>query len=250
MSVLLIDSDIFAFQSASRNQSVGAFGTYTYDEEAIDLVDARIAAIAEELEATRVIMCLTDPDDNFRFDILPTYKSTRDYSKRPELLSMVKNHLATEYESYIRPRLEADDVMGILATHPTLIKGDKIIVSEDKDMRTIPCHLYNPGRPELKVIEITRQQAHAFHMWQTICGDPTDGFKGAVGIGKSSMFAIEVLEVEPEEMWDIVLDAYAMAKLTEDDAIVQACMAKILTYEFYDFKNKEALHWSPLALHY
>ena len=33
-------------------------------------------------------------------------------------------------------RLEADDVMGIMATS-TMLDGEKVIVSEDKDMKTI-----------------------------------------------------------------------------------------------------------------
>lgn len=249
---LLVDSDIFAFKAAARNQLDCEFGTYTWDENPEEEIDAQIATLAEKLDATKVIMCLTDAD-NFRYDVLPTYKHNRDKNKRPELLATVKKYLAEEYTSYIRPRLEADDCMGILATHPKLIPGDKIIVSEDKDMRTVPAKIYNPGRPELGVIEVTRQQAHGFHMWQTIVGDVTDGYTGCPGMGKADRygdFANEVLECEPEEMWDVVLEAYWSKGYRDADALVQARCAKILTADCYDFKNKKPILWTPIHLHW
>ena len=248
MTTLLCDSDIFAFKLASTNQVNSPWGAWTYPEQAIQLLDSYVAELTELLKADRVIMCLTDPADNFRYEVMDNYKE-RDRSGRPELLTMLKQHLTDEYESYIRPRLEADDVMGILATHPHLIGDTTIVVSEDKDLRTIPCRLYNPNRPELKTITITDTQAKAFHMWQTICGDPTDGFSGAKGIGKQSEYAKEVLEAEPDEMWDIVLDAYSSAGMTEDDALVNARMAKILTWRHFNFKTKEVIHWTPIDLH-
>lgn len=246
---LLLDSDIFAYKAASRNQVVSAFGTYTYEDEARAEVDAVVAELMERFGATDVIMCLTD-EANFRYAILPTYKHNRDRTKRPELLKPMKEYLATEYRSYIRPGLEADDIMGILATHPTLVPGDKIIVSDDKDMRTVPAKVFHPRLDKQGVMHISKRDAHAFHMWQTICGDPTDGYSGVKGLGKSSTFAEDIIGLEPEEMWDEVLTAYAMKGLKEDDALVQARVAKILTADLYDFKKKEPILWTPIHLLY
>lgn len=246
---LLFDSDIFAFQLASSNQTETPWGSYTYDDNAFKLIDARVAAIAEELEATDLIMCLTH-DENFRYDVLPSYKGDRKRTERPELLKPLKEHLAKEYRSYIRPGLEADDIMGILATHPTLIPGEKIIVSEDKDMRTVSAPLYNPRRPELGVIKISEHDAAAFHMWQTICGDSTDGYKGCPGLGDACIYAEDILHCDMDEMWDEVLMAYCSKGLKEKDALVQAQVAKILTHHLYDFKTKEVRLWTPLNLLY
>jgi len=249
VTTLLCDSDIFAFKLASTNQVNSPWGSWTYPEQAIQSLDSYVAELTELLKADAVIMCLTDPEDNFRYDIMDNYKD-RDRSGRPELLTMLKQHLTDEYKSYIRPRLEADDIMGILATHPKLVDDSNVIVvSEDKDLRTVPCKLYNPNRPELKTITITDQQAKAFHMWQTICGDATDGFKGAKGVGKASEYAQDIIAADPEDMWDIVLDAFASAGMTEADALVNARMAKILTWRHYNFKLKEVIHWTPLDLH-
>jgi DNA polymerase-1 len=107
------------------------------------------------------------------------------------MLMWAKEYLAQEYPSFIRPRLEADDCMGILATNSKLLgssyEGDQIIMcSEDKDMRTIPGFLYNPNQPQLGVISISEEDANRFHMWQTLTGDQTDGYPGCPGIGPKS----------------------------------------------------------------
>ena len=49
--------------------------------------------------------------------------------------------------------------MGILATMP-INKGNCIIVSDDKDMRTIPRQLYLPAKKEM--IEISEADADEF----------------------------------------------------------------------------------------
>ncbi len=74
--------------------------------------------------------------------------------------------------------------MGILSTHPTKIQGKKIIVSEDKDMRTIPGWLYNPGpNKDIEPKYINEFEADRYHLYQTITGDSTDGYKGCPGAG-------------------------------------------------------------------
>jgi DNA polymerase-1 len=245
----LFDTDIFAFKAAATHESKTAFGSYSYPEQARKNFDSRISEVAEKLGLTKVVMCLTD-NENFRYDVLPSYKSNRDRNKeaRPELLSMLKEYASDGYTSYKREGLEADDVMGILATHPTLIEGEKIIISEDKDMRTVSAKVYNPNRPDDGVLDISPEEAAAFHMWQTICGDTTDGYKGAVGIGKASEYAKDIIFTDMSGMWGEVLMAYAQVKLTEEDALVQARMAKILTAPYYDFKSKSVKLWSPINL--
>jgi DNA polymerase-1 len=248
MTTLLCDSDIFAFKFAAKNQIKTPWGNWTYPDNAEDLMDEYVADLMQTLKADKAIMCLTH-DKNFRHAVMPEYKP-RDRTERPELLKPLKEYLASEYPSYIRPDLEADDIMGILQTHPFLIADDTIIVSEDKDMRTVPGKLYNPRRPELGVIDVTDIQAKAFHMWQTICGDTTDGFKGAPRVGKKSIYATAVLTCDEDEMWNCVLDAYASVGATEHDALVNARMAKILTWRNYDFQTKEVKLWTPVELLY
>lgn len=249
MRTLLFDSDIFAFKAAAVNEIATPFGKYSWEENALQDVDTRIEELMVELKADEAIMCLTHKD-NFRYKVLPSYKGNRnrDESSRPELLLRVKEHLATEYRSYIRPALEADDVMGILATHPKLISGEKIIVSEDKDMRTVGASIYNPRKPEQGIQTITPLEAAQFHMWQVIVGDATDGYSGCPGLGPASVFAEDINTLDADNLWDSVIEAYASKGKTEADALTQARLAKILSTHFYDFKNKVVELWTPLAL--
>lgn len=242
---LLLDSDIVAYQVAAIQQKETAFGFGITEEHWEHDARSVIDRLVKKLNATDVIVCLTDTE-NFRKDILPTYKENRKDVIPPLLLKTVKQFLAENYDSYIRPTLEADDVMGILATNPKIVTGDKIIVSEDKDMRTIPAKLYNPNHSKLGVQTISVEDADRFHLWQTIVGDMTDGYGGAKGVGKTSVYAEEVIAAETlEEAWEIVWDAYSSVGLTEEDAIVQARCARILRHEDYDYKNKRPILWNP-----
>lgn len=242
---LLIDTDIIAYRLAASSESKTAFGVAVDDIAlACSRADDVVTSLVGTLDASHVIMCLSDKD-NFRYDVLPSYKHNRQDTLRPELLQGVKDYLADEYVSRGYPTLEADDVMGILATHPYAVDGRKIIVSEDKDMRTIPCELYAPHRPELGVIDVSKLDADRFLMWQTICGDTTDGYGGAKGIGKNSEWAKDVIFADKEDLWDIVLCAYGSKGLTEEDALQQARVARILRAEDYNIKTKELTLWTP-----
>ena len=256
MITILLDADIVAYKvSINAEQSFDFNGdgdvAVSLDEAAaLRGVDRYVTDYADKLGATNIIVCLTDPDANWRVQLNPTYKSNRKNLQPPALLGVVKGYLSTEYKSFIRPRLEADDVMGILATHPSLIEGRKIIVSEDKDMRTIPAQVFAPNRGELGVLEVSELDADRFHMWQTMVGDTVDGYAGARGIGPNSEFAEEIVTAPREDLWDIVIEAFASVGLTEDDAIMQARMARILRSEDYNLKTKGIRLWSPEKLYY
>ena len=250
LTTLLIDSDIVAFKFAESNTTRTPWGQWTELDQAKQHMDDYVSELMVELKADAVVMALTDPEDNFRYRVMSDYKQ-RDRSGRSEILKELKEHLTHEYPSYLRPGLEADDVLGILATHPHLIGegvDERIIVSEDKDLRTIPGRVFNPARPERGILDINVEQAAAFHMWQTIVGDSVDGFGGAPRVGSKSPYALDVLACPMSEMWDCVLEAFASVGLGEREALVNARMAKILTWQHYDFKTKEVLLWTPLHL--
>jgi DNA polymerase-1 len=248
-TTLLVDTDIIAYKDALRAQDNTGFGLALWDfSDACARADSCIEDLVKLLKADRVILCLSDEEANFRKAVLPTYKEARKDTQRPEYLYQLKQYLADEYESKGYPGLEADDVMGILSTHQHAIPGKKIIVSEDKDMRTIPGLLYAPHRPELGVMHITELQADQFHMWQTIAGDPTDGYKGVPGLGKDSIYAEAVLTEDWGELWDTVLLAYGSKGLSETEALAQARCARILRSCDYNIQTKELLLWEPPLL--
>lgn len=256
---LLLDADLLAYKATAANQRVYDWNGDGNKSVAADMAPAirqaeeAIEKFADKLKADEVLVCLSDDFNSFRKDrVDPTYKAVRANVERPELLYDLKDHLAETYDFIRWTALEADDVMGIIATDPSRT-DERIIVSADKDMMTVPGKLYRPpihlkGRLIRKgmLLDITPLEATRFHFWQTIVGDSTDGFPGAYGVGKESTYALDVLEAESEEEgWDIVLQAYALIGQTEEDALRQARLARILHYEDWDGRSPRL--WLPPA---
>lgn len=265
---LLIDADIVAYKYSAANEKAWNFDGPDAPPlrsadfaAAIDCASDFITELRETLGTPAVIVCLTDPKNNFRKSIYPNYKSNRVGVRKPEHLMAVKEWLSENFQTYLRPGLEADDCMGILATHPSLIKGDKIMVSEDKDMKTIPGLLYNPREEKPKVRTITKRDACRAHFIQTIVGDTSDGYPGAPGIGAKSpeVKAIEAAR-EPSTMWPEVINAFmrAHAKVTgmsaetseeiasvHAAALQQARLARILRASDWNFTQKCPILWTP-----
>jgi DNA polymerase-1 len=252
---LLVDADIIAFKYASTNEKKYDWG----DGVVSKVVTEELSSIAAEIDeclqnymetckATDLIICLSDDEVNWRNKVLPSYKMHRadGKSSRPEWLYPLKEHLANAYPSYRKPTLEADDVMGVLSTHPKLIAGKKIIVSEDKDMKTIPGWLYNP-RKDLKPRLVTELEAHTFHMRQTLTGDATDGYKGCPGAGDKAFDKLleDWVEGDWRDLWDRVVSVYEAKGFTAYDAQTQARVARICRYVDYDFNKQEPIYWTP-----
>lgn len=261
---LLLDSDIIAYKFASaaqKNFDWDGDGDVVSVVEEIEEVTPQVVEYIDdlvvELKATNVIVCLSCPSlENFRYGVLPSYKHNRKDVIKPELLGAIKDWMRTRYQTYERPTLEADDIMGILSTHPKLFPGKKIIVSEDKDMKTIPGWLFNP-RKDSKPRLISEDEADYWHLYQTLIGDTTDGYKGCPGIGPVKAEKILQPDSHPEHQcfrWKYVVQAYEAAVdkktkeplgLTEADALVQARVARICRHTDYDFKKKEVILWTP-----
>jgi DNA polymerase-1 len=254
-TTLLLDADIIAFKVASVSQSTYQFPgcepsteVDDWETEVVPRIHEQVSKLTAKLETEKVIVCLSCPTaENWRLKVLPTYKGNRDYSKRPLLLQKVKDYLEANWPSYRRPTLEADDIMGILSTHPTLVPGKKIIVSEDKDMKTIPGWLFNPAK-DRKPKLIDEHEADYWHLYQTLVGDATDGYAGCPGIGpvRAAMALADMMdhEMEPED-WHTVRDLFILRGLTEEDALVQARVARICRASDYEFKEKRVRLWTP-----
>jgi DNA polymerase-1 len=249
---LLIDADIVAYKFAFTSEGVFYFdGKDKPPAVEADLEDAKKRAdeylrdLKVHLGATDMIICLTDRGQEFRRDFWPAYKENRKGTRKPENLFPLLDHFAATNRSYLKPRLEADDCMGILATHPTLVTGEKIIVSEDKDMKTIPGLLFNPRKDEVPR-KIGKIAADRYHLEQTITGDQTDNYPGCPGVGEKSpeVAAVRLMKTV-EEGWRHVVAAYERKGLTAADALIQARCARILRASDWDFKDKRPRLWTP-----
>lgn len=272
-TIALIDGDIFAFEIAASVETPTDWGeglwTLHSDENvAIDRLAARIEQLREWTEADRLIVCITDAD-NWRKKVLPTYKSNRKGQRKPMLLNVLKDYLLDNYESFVRPGLEADDVLGILATRKKL-KGKKIIVTKDKDLQTIPGYHFLSNHPERGVFEVSEEEADRWHLIQAMAGDVTDGYGGCPSVGLQT--AAEILDdlygweqydhefksgprkgttekrwrkIDVDTPWEAVVSNYAKNGLGELEALVQARVARICRASDYDFQNKKVKLWKP-----
>ena len=167
---------------------------------------------------------------NFRKKILPSYKGHRN-RKKPCGYKRVINELSKQYEVIRMPTLEADDAMGIYAT----ANPGNVIVSPDKDMRQIPGRLFNMT----ETVMITEEEGYRWHLIQTMAGDQTDGYSGVPGIGIKRAVA---LFDEYGYTWDTVVKAFTDKDMTEEDALINARLAKILTTNEYD---GQVIPWTP-----
>jgi DNA polymerase-1 len=251
MRTILLDGDIVAYQIACRNEVSIDWGDdvitkSTNMDEAKTQIDQYISSLKKMLGAIRVIICLTD-SQNFRKDILPTYKANRKGVLKPALLAEVRKYLHESHEVVQRPGLEADDCMGILATmgDTRLLSGDRVIVSIDKDMKSIPGYLFNPMKTQQGVIEISLEEADLNHLRQTLIGDPVDNYSGCPGIGKTKAEKVLTKKHPDQNRWELVVKAFEAKGLTEADALVQARVARICRSEDYSFTNRKPILWNP-----
>ncbi|MCA2979550.1 MAG: hypothetical protein INH37_14840 [Myxococcaceae bacterium] len=251
MKTILIDGDIVAYQAAAACEQATDWGdglwTLHADEAlAKSTLDGKIDKLMDQLGADKAIIALTD-GVNWRKKVLPTYKANRADTRKPMVLPVLRQYLIDTRDAYLRPTLEGDDILGILATHPKLVPGKKVIVSLDKDMKTIPGTHFNFAKPELDEFEVTPDEARYWHMMQTLTGDTTDGYSGCPGIGPKKAEAIlkAAIEAGQANYWPAVVKAFEKAGLTEHEALVQARVARICLHTDYDFKTKKVKLWNP-----
>jgi DNA polymerase-1 len=260
--LLLIDGDEFLFRACAAVEKEVKFnvilGEVDWNEppihvlgsnpvQAREVLDEMIERIFERFETRNHALCFSSPP-NFRYGVDPTYKNNRANSRKPLCYVELREQVENDFKCRAFPGLEADDVMGVLATHPkTVRESQPIIISQDKDMQTIPTQVWRQG----ELMTISEAQADYYHMFQTLVGDTSDGYKGCPGVGKVKAEAL----LSPEYLakagfglsghWQSVVTAYEKAKLTEQDALTQARLARILRWSDWDNTKKEPILWSP-----
>lgn len=240
MTDLLVDGDLLAYRYAFAAESREALedGTLyiTFDShQATWGVHQHLLDLVKRWKPDEMIVVLSDTK-NFRKELCPTYKSNRKGQAKPPALRCVMDHLRTHWRAISWENLEADDVIGILATKPG---ADYVMVSRDKDMLTVPGRLSRDGS---SIQEVTKDEADYQFYIQSLMGDSGDGYHGIKGLGIKT--AVKVL-AEDGDPWENVVKKYESKGLTEDDALLQARLARILRYEDYDMETGEIRYWTP-----
>ena len=80
-------------------------------------------------------------------------------------------------------------------------------------------------------------------LYKTLSGDNTDGYSGVPGIGIKK--AQKIFE-EKGYTWKAVVETFEDKDMTEEDALVNARLARILTTSDYDHEKKEPILWNPI----
>ena len=236
---ILIDCDYIVYKCCAAAETEMDFGddvivvtsnfsdAYKCVKRDLDRIQSDLGSFDDEL-----ILFFTSPN-NFRKKILPEYKGHRQ-RKKPCGFKRIISELKKNYRVILKDTLEADDALGIYATkYP-----GNIIVSPDKDMRQIPGKLYDFN----ETVEITPDEGARWHLIQTMAGDNTDGYSGVPGIGVKK--AEKIFE-EKGYTWQAVVETFVEKELTEDDALCNARLARILQTSDYDHTNKEPILWTP-----
>ena len=238
---LLIDADFIVYKSCAAAETEIDWGddvilVTSKFSDALTATNREISKLKGRFlwDVPDVILFFSD-STNFRKKILPDYKGHRN-RKKPCGYKRVINALKNQYEVIIMPTLEADDAMGIYATQ----HSDCCICSPDKDMRQIPGRLYNMEESTL----ITDSDGAKWHLIQSMSGDQTDGYAGIPGVGVKRA---QTIFDNKGYSWKTVVESFEEKGMTEDDALVNARLARILTAEDYDFENKQPIPWTPSA---
>ena len=238
--MLLIDCDFIAYKSAQVCEEGIDFGNdvivaQSNFSQVLKVFDRELQKVQTAMMEDDVILYFSS-SENFRKKIYADYKGHRN-RRKPLGYKRLVNHCKENYKFVLREGLEADDSLGIDATrYPST---DNIIVSPDKDLRQIPGVLWDLTND---VEEITKEQGDDWHLIQTMAGDPTDGYSGCPGIGVKKATAI----IEKKDFkWESVCQTFRDRGLSDDDALLNARLAKILQHKDYDFNTEQPILWNP-----
>ena len=242
---LLIDADWLIYNSCCACEEDTRWTEHEHtlhsdERDIMNLIDNRIdvyKTIAGEKHD--IVMCFTSYP-TFRHEIFPEYKIHRIGKRKPLALRSVINNCKKIYDCVSYPNLEGDDVLGLLATNGQY--KNPIIVSVDKDMRTIPCKLIAADEVE----HITEKKANRHWFEMSIAGDSTDGIVGVKGTGMVT--ANKLLADTPDTidaLWSKVAETYTKKGYTLADAILNARLTRILREGDYDYNTGEVKLWQP-----
>ena len=236
MTTLLVDGDIVAYKAATVAETPidwgnGLWTLHAHEKDVIGSVEEFMCLIIEESGCKDVITCLSG-DNLYRKEVAPYYKENRKGKRKPMLLNFAKKYLSDKYNGKVEDRLEADDLLGIIGSSDT----NYVIWSADKDLLTVPANHLVDG----EVIVVDEEQADYNFLYQTLVGDATDNYKGCPTVGDKK--ANKILQ-EQGATWKTVVDAFTNQKLSEEVAIENARLARILRDGEYNFETKEVKLW-------
>ena len=240
---LLIDADWLIYSACAACEADIRWDEWTHtlhleEGDVKDFIAHRIDHWRAITEDNAVVMCFSDYP-TFRHSVAHDYKANRIGKRKPLGLRDIRLWAEVTFESRTAIGLEADDLMGLFATGGQY--SNPIVVTIDKDLRTVPCRLMAGEGIEL----IDRVTADRNWMRRVLTGDTSDGYPGLKGCGPVKADKILEEAATLPEMWDRVVAAYKKNGMTYADALRNARLARILRHGDYDFGTSEVKLWDP-----
>lgn len=265
--ILLIDGDQFLYRACAAVEQEVRWDLenhvlFSNAEDAFATAMGGINKVRERFKGSPVRLAFTKTE-SFRKGFFEPYKGNRVAIRKPMCYVETRERLEAEFSSLAIDGLEADDILGIWAT---LDNRPSIIVSDDKDLQTIPGKLLRQGVLET----ISEEQADFNWMLQTLKGDTADNFPGCPGVGEETATAhlTERMALKPYEhtfksgprkgttevryektpvdtLWEVTVSLFESKGLTAEDALIQARCSRILRSSDWDTEKKEVKLWTP-----
>ena len=212
----LLDSDVIAYRAAILTENAS-------ERDAIELAQRITDTWVNKADCDGYVECITQ-GTSFRRESWGLYKGNRKDKVRPKHLSALYARMRDSNACY-HDGLEADDVIGILGTHPK--RDGWVVVTIDKDLDQIAGAHFNPDKE--CAYEVSEDDADLYRWMQVLSGDSTDFYPGIPGVGQAK--ASRILEDVPlGQRGEIALAAYKSKDLTEEYFNQMVICATILTY--------------------
>lgn len=250
---LLVDGDIVVYTACAACEEPIDWGDdvwtlHCFFDQVCNVINNELHNLIDDSGQTNgEIEVFISSSSNFRKTLSDTYKSNRKGGRKPVCFNEARDYVKDVWQALEIHNIEADDSIGIAAT---LDPDNTIIVSKDKDLKTVPGYHWDF---ENKVIySIDPIEAERYHLKQTLTGDKTDGYTGCPGVGPVKADAIiDKADQEGTSRWKAVVKAFDDKGYNEDFALLQARLAYILQAPQFDYPKLvtgmtvEPLLWNP-----
>lgn len=284
-TLLIFDGDVLAFIAAAAVQAPlqlanGDMTQFAKLEDGTLAIDGFIAkfrnAFAAGTAEDELVVVLSDPAANWRYDVDHNYKANRKGTELPMLLRPLKEYLKATYGASLSTRCEADDLVSLMMTDPALEDFKRIAIGRDKDFKSIPGWHYQMPKKMSEVgsspkpFFITPEEAAHWHLLQTLAGDMTDNIPGCTNVGmvRAERILGENLLLVPSDgvitrgknkgekcvrwitkpaasLWDCIVSNYEKVGLSENEALQTARLTHLLRHGEYNAETGEVVLWNP-----
>ena len=242
--MMLVDGDLLAYKITSALEEAIEWEDNVWTlhcdlDKCKQFWKQSIAYYLRYTSSANAIICFSDVV-NYRKQLDLEYKSFRKNIRKPITYQPLRYWIEQTHKTLSFPYLEGDDTIGLLATGK--YKDNCVVVSGDKDMRTIPswhCFIIDD---EIELVSKTKADLN--FCTQVLTGDKADGYIGCKGVGSVKASRILLGKKNISQMWEAVLQEYTRNGYTIDDAYHQSRLARILREGEYDYKKQEPKLWS------